>query len=186
MTKLLDRLLGLILSIIEGIIIVYFVISMIFIPFINQGKETIEQTYIGSFIIDTMPHYFSSIADFKDLNQLTHLDVSLSDEKQVSMVTNFIEEASQNKWLDDETIKDFIYNYYSEIDLQTVDQEDYQRISSLCQNYDIDINLLTKGKKKKKRVIEHWSFHLFKIILKTIVLVKWLKSELIKYSLFKI
>ena len=129
----------------EGIIIVYFVISMIFIPFINQGKETIEQTYIGSFIIDTMPHYFSSIADFKDLNQLTHLDVSLSDEKQVSMVTNFIEEASQNKWLDDETIKDFIYNYYSEIDLQTVDQEDYQRISSLCQNYDIDINLLTKG-----------------------------------------
>ena len=66
MTKLLDRLLGLILSIIEGIIIVYFVISMIFIPFINQGKETIEQTYIGSFIIDTMPHYFSSIADFKD------------------------------------------------------------------------------------------------------------------------
>ena len=66
---------------------------------------------------------------FKDLNQLTHLDVSLSDEKQVSMVTNFIEEASQNKWLDDETIKDFIYNYYSEIDLQTVDQEDYQRIS---------------------------------------------------------
>ena len=56
MTKLLDRLLGLILSIIEGIIIVYFVISMIFIPFINQGKETIEQTYIGSFIIDTMPH----------------------------------------------------------------------------------------------------------------------------------
>ena len=145
MTKLLDRLLGLILSIIEGIIIVYFVISMIFIPFINQGKETIEQTYIGSFIIDTMPHYFSSIADFQDLNQLTHLDVSLSDEKQVSMVTNFIEEASQNKWLDDETIKDFIYNYYSEIDLQTVDQEDYQRISSLCQNYDIDINLLTKG-----------------------------------------
>ena len=85
------------------------------------------------------------IAYFKDLNQLTHLDVSLSDEKQVSMVTNFIEEASQNKWLDDETIKDFIYNYYSEIDLQTVDQEDYQRISSLCQNYDIDINLLTKG-----------------------------------------
>ena len=145
MTKLLDHLLGLILSIIEGIIIVYFVLSMIFIPFINQGKETIEQTYIGSFIIDTMPHYFSSIADFKDLNQLTHLDVSLSDEKQVSMVTNFIEEASQNKWLDDETIKDFIYNYYSEIDLQTVDQEDYQRISSLCQNYDIDINLLTKG-----------------------------------------
>ena len=118
MTKLLDHLLGLILSIIEGIIIVYFV---------------------------TMPHYFSSIADFKDLNQLTHLDVSLSDEKQVSMVTNFIEEASQNKWLDDETIKDFIYNYYSEIDLQTVDQEDYQKISSLCQNYDIDINLLTKG-----------------------------------------
>ena len=145
MTKLLDHLLGLILSIIEGIIIVYFVLSMIFIPFINQGKETIEQTYIGSFIIDTMPHYFSSIADFKDLNQLTHLDVSLSDEKQVSMVTNFIEEASQNKWLDDETIKDFIYNYYSEIDLQTVDQEDYQKISSLCQNYDIDINLLTKG-----------------------------------------
>ena len=155
MTKLLDHLLGLILSIIEGIIIVYFVLSMIFIPFINQGKETIEQTYIGSFIIDTMPHYFSSIADFKDLNQLIHLDVSLSDEKQVSMVTNFIEEASQNKHyvflvresarLDDETIKDFIYNYYSEIDLQTVDQEDYQRISSLCQNYDIDINLLTKG-----------------------------------------
>ena len=52
MTKLLDHLLGLILSIIEGIIIVYFVLSMIFIPFINQGKETIEQTYIGSFIID--------------------------------------------------------------------------------------------------------------------------------------
>ena len=36
MTKLLDHLLGLILSIIEGIIIVYFVLSMIFIPFINQ------------------------------------------------------------------------------------------------------------------------------------------------------
>ncbi len=104
-----------------------------------------------------MPHYFSSIADFKDLNQLTHLDVSLSDEKQVSMVTNFIEEASQNKWLDDETIKDFIYNYYSEIDLQTVDQEDYQRISSLCQNYDIDINLLnerTLEMKKSYRTLE--------------------------------
>lgn len=43
MTKLLDRLLGLILSIIEGIIIVYFVISMIFIPFINQEKKQLNK-----------------------------------------------------------------------------------------------------------------------------------------------
>lgn len=40
MTKLLDRLLGLILSIIEGIIIVYFVISMIlFLLSIKEKKQ---------------------------------------------------------------------------------------------------------------------------------------------------
>ena len=49
-------------------------------------------------------------------------------------LTNFIEEASQNKWLDDETIKKILNNKML-----------ISEISSLCQNYDIDINLLTKG-----------------------------------------
>ena len=55
MTKLLDRLLGLILSIIEGIIIVYFVISMIFIPFINLTSSLFLTEFYSRRQIPVLP-----------------------------------------------------------------------------------------------------------------------------------
>lgn len=148
MTQLIDHLLGVVLSIVEGVIIVYMVLSMIFIPFINHGKEMIDQSYLGSFMIDTMPHYVNTMYDYEYIHQLTNLDLSLSDEKQVSMVTDFIEKASTNQWLDDEKITNFIYNYYSEIDIQTLNQDDYQKLSILCQKYHIDLNHITKGNER--------------------------------------
>ena len=145
MTKLLDHLLGLILSIIEGIIIVYFVLSMIFIPFIKDSKKTIQESRVASFIMETMPDYYSSFIEYDQLDQLTSFDLSLPNEKQAEIVTDFIEQADQNQWLEKETIKQFIQDYYSELAKDDLSEEDYQKLQDLCQNYQIDIKSILKG-----------------------------------------
>ena len=138
MTRFFDGLLGSILSIIQGVIVVYLVLSMVFVPFIKDSR-------IASFIMETMPDYYSSFIEYDQLDQLTSFDLSLPNEKQAEIVTDFIEQADQNQWLEKETIKQFIQDYYSELDKDDLSEEDYQKLQALCQNYQIDIKSILKG-----------------------------------------
>ena len=49
MTRFFDGLLGSILSIIQGVILVYLALSMIFVPFIKDSKKTIQESRVASF-----------------------------------------------------------------------------------------------------------------------------------------
>ena len=51
----------------------------------------------------------------------------------------------QNQWLEKDTIKQFIQDYYSELDKNDLSEEDYQKLQDLCQNYQIDIKNVLKG-----------------------------------------
>ena len=145
MTRFFDGLLGSILSIIQGVILVYLALSMIFIPFIKDSKKTIQESRVASFIMETMPDYYSSFIEYDQLDQLTSFDLSLPNEKQAEIVTDFIEQADQNQWLEKETIKQFIQDYYSELAKDDLSEEDYQKLQDLCQNYQIDIKSILKG-----------------------------------------
>ena len=145
MTRFFDGLLGSILSIIQGVILVYLVLSMIFVPFIKDSKKIVQESRIASFIMETMPDYYSSFIEYDQLDQLTSFDLSLPNEKQAEIVTDFIEQADQNQWLEKETIKQFIQDYYSELDKDDLSEEDYQKLQALCQNYQIDIKSILKG-----------------------------------------
>jgi len=145
MTRFFDGLLGSILSIIQGVILVYLALSMIFIPFIKDSKKTIQESRVASFIMETMPDYYSSFIEYDQLDQLTSFDLSLPNEKQAEIMTDFIEQADQNQWLEKETIKQFIQDYYSELAKDDLSEEDYQKLQDLCQNYQIDIKSILKG-----------------------------------------
>ena len=145
MTRFFDGLLGSILSIIQGVILVYLALSMIFVPFIKDSKKTIQESRVASFIMETMPDYYSSFIEYDQLDQLTSFDLSLPNEKQAEIVTDFIEQADQNQWLEKETIKQFIQDYYSELAKDDLSKEDYQKLQDLCQNYQIDIKSILKG-----------------------------------------
>ena len=139
MTRFFDGLLGSILSIIQGVILVYLALSMIFVPFIKDSKKTIQESRVASFIMETMPDYYSSFIEYDQLDQLTSFDLSLPNEKQAEIVTDF------NQWLEKETIKQFIQDYYSELAKDDLSEEDYQKLQDLCQNYQIDIKSILKG-----------------------------------------
>lgn len=145
MTRFFDGLLGSILSIIQGVILVYLALSMIFIPFIKDSRKTIQESRVASFIMETMPDYYSSFIEYDQLDQLTSFDLSLPNEKQAEIMTDFIEQADQNQWLEKETIKQFIQDYYSELAKDDLSEEDYQKLQDLCQNYQIDIKSILKG-----------------------------------------
>mgnify|MGYP000544403723 FL=1 len=87
--------------------------------------------------METMPDYYSSFIEYDQLDQLTSFDLSLPNEKQAEIVTDFIEQADQNQWLEKETIKQFIQDYYSELAKDDLSEEDYQKLQDLCQNYQI-------------------------------------------------
>ena len=109
------------------------------------AKKTIQESRVASFIMETMPDYYSSFIEYDQLDQLTSFDLSLPNEKQAEIVTDFIEQADQNQWLEKETIKQFIQDYYSELAKDDLSEEDYQKLQDLCQNYQIDIKSILKG-----------------------------------------
>lgn len=144
MTRFFDGILGSILSIIQGFILVYLVLSMIFVPFVKNGQKIIQESPVASFIMETMPHYYSSFIEYDELASLTSFDLSLPNEKQIEVVSDFVEKASENEWFEKETMQQFIQDYYGMFNKDDLNTKTYQQLEKVCQYYQIDINHVLK------------------------------------------
>ena len=69
LTSLLDRLLGLISHVLEGIITLYLVLIFLVVPFYPQGRTMIEQSFLAQKIVDMVPSVSQTVLDMTDLLQ---------------------------------------------------------------------------------------------------------------------
>lgn len=69
LTSFLDRLLGLISHVLEGIITIYLVLVFLVIPFYPQGRTMIEQSVFAENIVDMVPGISQTVLDMSDLWQ---------------------------------------------------------------------------------------------------------------------
>lgn len=144
-TKGLDGILGMLLSLVEGLLFVYLVLMMVFMPFVGNSKEVINDSIVAKAIVNTMPQEVSNILETNDINNLTELDMTLDKDKQVSIMTSFLDQVSENDLLDDETVKSFIIDYYHDVNVDDLSVEDKIRLSTICYKYGLNINDLEKG-----------------------------------------
>lgn len=142
-TKGLDGILGMLLSFVEGLLFVYLVLMMVFMPFV--GKEVIDDSVVASLVVNTMPQEIENILETNDINKLTELDITLDKDKQVPIMTSFLDQVSENDWLDKETVRSFIVDYYSDVDVDKLSIEDKIKLSTICYKYGLNINDLKKG-----------------------------------------
>ena len=63
LTSFVDKVLGLILSVIESLIIAYLVLVFAVIPFVNNGTTMIQDSFIASRIIQLVPDVSQSVMD---------------------------------------------------------------------------------------------------------------------------
>ena len=142
-TKGLDGILGMLLSFVEGLLFVYLVLMMVYMPFV--GKEVIDDSIVASLIVNTMPQEVSNILETNDITTLTKFDMALDKDKQVTIMTSFLDQVSENEWLDDETVKSFIVEYYQDVNIDDLSIEDKIKLSTICYKYGLNINDLKKG-----------------------------------------
>lgn len=69
LTAFADRLLGLCCHVVEGILIIYICLVFLFIPFVANGKEMIQNSYIANAIVNMIPDVTQTVMNMSDLMQ---------------------------------------------------------------------------------------------------------------------
>lgn len=144
-TDFLDRLLGLILSVLESILLIYIALVIIISPVFSGGKEMIQQSILGNFITNAVPLYTEEIMKFDMIQDFMHLDLDTKDTTCVTIVTEVLYHLDENEMIDDESLKTFMISYYQDIDNVSLKQETYDMIKEMCHKNNIESEDILKG-----------------------------------------
>lgn len=144
-TGFLDNLLGVILSLLESIILVYLALVIIVSPLFNGGNELIEKSVLGDIITKVVPVYTSEMMKFDIIQDLIDVDLDTKDTTCVTIVTKALFQLDENRLIDNETMRSFIINYYKDIDNVSLNQETYDMIEKLCQRNNIENKKILEG-----------------------------------------
>ncbi len=73
-TALTDKILGVILSFLEGLVISYLCLVFVFIPFYDQKMEKLQNTLFTKYVIELVPHTAQKVSDFMTTVEMSSFD----------------------------------------------------------------------------------------------------------------
>lgn len=144
-TRFADHSLGAALSLLESMILIYIVLVVIVSPLFSGGQEIIEQSVIGKSVTDHVPVYTEKMMALDMIEEYRYLDLDRKDTACVTIVSDVLFQLDDLGLIDEDTLKTFMINYYSDIDQVSVDQGTYERLLAFCQKHEIDDQKITKG-----------------------------------------
>lgn len=143
-----DRLLGMILSFVQAIILINIVLMLIISPLFKEGQQKIKETVIAKNILALVPVvnaeinlYTTNFNSFEELvDQGINYDALSSDSiYNVSVVLN---NAYENDLISKEQLENYVINFYQDIDDVKGDivlsQNQYEEVIKLFNNIDND------------------------------------------------
>lgn len=147
--KQLDRVLGVVVSFIEGIIMVYLVLIFIIMPIVPGGKEHVEKTVLAQKILELVPSVTNEIKSLDVIGQVIDAGINYDsfDSNSVYTVTSALNTAYDQGLISQDDLEDKLLKYYQDIDkIETpisLNQQQYNEVEKLLLKIDdrkIDVN----------------------------------------------
>ncbi len=133
LTTFVDRFLGIILSVIEGVIYIYLILVFIYIPFFENSKQQIENSQIAHAITQLVPEVSQSVMD---IQVLQHQDENL-DQYSLDVLTRLTFNALDLNLINEEDalkiFEEYILNQEQTNSLQLTDSQ-AQKLRELLEN----------------------------------------------------
>lgn len=144
-TKLLDHLLGIVLSFLESLVMIYIILALIISPLFSGGKEMVQNSIIAQTISQSLPQYASEIMNFEIIKDFHNIDLSQKDTACVTLVTEILYKLDNDDMIDEQSLKTFIESYYENIDDVLLDQKTYDLLIEMCHHHQIDDKKVSEG-----------------------------------------
>ncbi len=137
LTRFADRILGMVLSALEAIVMIYIALTMVVVPFISDGKKMVKNTIIASRVIELVPYYSDMLSDISnDYMQMDAIFKKASsydgkDSQTVYMMSQTLQHGYDYHLLTQSQLDEKINDYYLSLDHVTLDQQQYQALIKL-------------------------------------------------------
>ena len=138
----LDRLLGIVVSLISGIINIYLALIFVVMPIIPGGKESIDDTIVAKKILELVPAVTDEIESLDVVGQVISDGINYDsfDASNIYMVSLSLNNAYDNGLIDQAKLENTLLKYYDDIDeIQepvNLDQQQYDEVSRLLSKVD--------------------------------------------------
>lgn len=124
-TSFADKVLGIILSFVEAIVITYLVLVLWIIPFSSEGVQNVEETNIVKYVLDLSPQLSDSIIELR--NSFENVSENASSFSLQSL-TKMMLASAEVGYLDDEAfLKTFEENVLKGLESETINLSQDQR-----------------------------------------------------------
>lgn len=142
----LDHLLGVAVSAIEGLIIVYLALIFIVTPLVNDGKENVEKTVIASSILKLVPSVTEEMLSLSDgLDIISDiigngLSYDSYDARNIGAIATSFNQALDRGLIRQDSIEEAIVRYYEDINNVegpiTLTKQQYDEVNELLSKLD--------------------------------------------------
>lgn len=145
----LDRLLGIAVSFIEGIINIYLALIFIIMPVVPGGKENIENTIVAKKILELVPAVTDEIESLDVVSQVISNGINYDsfDANNIYTISASLNNAYDNGLISQEDLENTLLKYYQDIDRiedpVSLNQQQYDEVTRLLSKIDrskIDID----------------------------------------------
>lgn len=146
-----DRLLGVVVSCVESLILIYLALIFVVMPIVPGGKEAIGDTQLAKRILNLIPSVNEQISSFDTINDvvLDGINYDSLDANNLYLIAVSLNNAVDLKIIDENELNTLANNYYQ--NLQYLDQpidlnkKQYDEVTKLLEKLDtskININLI--------------------------------------------
>lgn len=142
----LDHLLGVAVSAIEGLIIVYLALIFIVTPLVNDGKENVEKTVIANSILKLVPSVTEEMLSLSDgLDIISDiigngLSYDSYDARNIGAIATSFNQALDRGLISQDSIEEAIVRYYEDINNVegpiTLTKQQYDEVNELLSKLD--------------------------------------------------
>ena len=138
----LDRLLGIVVSFIEGTINIYLALIFIIMPVVPGGKENIENTIIAKKILELVPAVTNEIESLDVVSQVISNGINYDsfDANNIYTISASLNNAYDNGLISQGDLENTLLKYYQDIDRiedpVSLNQQQYEEVTRLLSKID--------------------------------------------------
>lgn len=133
-----DSILGGAFNVIKSLFIVYFALLVISLPIVNNGRQAINDSFLGSLVVKVAPSISATVMDFGEkIENLSSLTSQAEEGMQVEDMIELVNSMNDLGVLNEDTITSFYDSYHSEIEslpVQEVSPENYDRLVGMIED----------------------------------------------------
>lgn len=144
--KMFDRLLGVLLSIVESFIFIYLALIMVVSPFVEGGQKCINDTIIARQIISIVPYYSEEVMAMTNNFELMSsiIDSSLQydgqDASTIYTVSLIFNNSYDHRFISYEQLVDHVKNYYLPLEPVIMNKNQYHEVQKLLDKVKKDVD----------------------------------------------